>query len=193
MPCNDKFGNERQIYPRIPWRKCLIPRLKIPRPKPTWNKIPRLDPTRKYFLNYSPTPDRFWSGPVRSGETRGFGLPRRSFIYRWFSSTENPRIRQHWSHNYDITNSIAVIPLSMVMHTSFLYLSAMQQMKNKNFSEFSFGFGLLWILGTPMTVIASLSRNHNRLCRKQTQIIKFCQVFCGALQTKTIKSHTMLI
>ena len=55
-------------------------RNKIPRPGPTRNKIPRPDPTRKYSLKCSPTPDRFRSGPVRSGETRGFGLPRRSLI-----------------------------------------------------------------------------------------------------------------
>ena len=55
-------------------------RNKIPRPGPTRNKIPRPDPTRKYSLKCSPTPDRLRSGPVRSGETRGFGLPRRSLF-----------------------------------------------------------------------------------------------------------------
>ena len=85
-----QFRNERQIYPEIPGENVSYPgkkiprsgptRNKIPRPGPTRNKIPRPDPTRKYSLKCSPTPDRFRSGPVRSGETRGFGLPRRSLM-----------------------------------------------------------------------------------------------------------------
>ena len=85
------FGNERQVLSpksqekmsHTPVKKIPRPgptRNKIPRPGPTRNKIPRPDPTRKYSLKCSPTPDRFRSGPVRSGETRGFGLPRRSLI-----------------------------------------------------------------------------------------------------------------
>ena len=79
-----------KFIPEIPGENVSYPGKKIPRPRPTrnkiprpWptrNKIPRPDPTRKYSLKCSPTPDRFRSGPVRSGETRGFGLPRRSLI-----------------------------------------------------------------------------------------------------------------
>ena len=77
-----------KFIPEIPGENVIYPGKKIPRPGPTRNKIPRPgptrnritrpDPTRKYSLKCSPTPDRFRSGPVRSGETRGFGLPRRS-------------------------------------------------------------------------------------------------------------------
>ena len=51
------------------------PEIKFPDP-PTRNKIPRPDP--KIFFKMFPDP-----GPVsvRSGETRGFGLPRRSLSY----------------------------------------------------------------------------------------------------------------
>ena len=52
------------------------PEIKFPDPDRPEIKFP--DPTRKYSLKCSPIPDRFRSGPVRSGETRGFGLPRRS-------------------------------------------------------------------------------------------------------------------
>ena len=48
---------------------------KYPQPGPTWNEIPRSAPNT--FLKMCPDP-----GPilVRSGETQGFGLPRRSLI-----------------------------------------------------------------------------------------------------------------
>ena len=82
-----------KFIPEIPGENVIYPGKKIPRPGPTRNKIPRPgptrnritrpDPTRKYSLKCSPTPDRFRSGPVRSGETRGFGLPRRSLIWHW--------------------------------------------------------------------------------------------------------------
>ena len=79
-----------KFIPEIPGENVSYPGKKIPRPGPTRNKITRPgptrnkitrpDPTRKYSLKCSPTPDRFRSGPVRSGETRGFGLPRRSLL-----------------------------------------------------------------------------------------------------------------
>ena len=80
-----------KFIPEIPGENVIYPGKKIPRPGPTRNKISRPgptrnritrpDPTRKYSLKCSPTPDRFRSGPVRSGETRGFGLPRRSLVW----------------------------------------------------------------------------------------------------------------
>ena len=49
------FGNKRQVYPGNPRRKCLTPRLKIPRPGPTRNKTPRPEPTRNKIPRLDPT------------------------------------------------------------------------------------------------------------------------------------------
>ena len=80
-----------KFIPEIPGENVSYPGKKIPRPGPTRNKIPRPDPARKYSLKCSPTPDKFRSGPVRSGETRGFGLPRRSLcpihVYQYLHSS----------------------------------------------------------------------------------------------------------
>ena len=107
-------------------------RNKIPRPGPTRNKIPRPDPTRKYSLKCSPTPDRFRSGPVRSGETRGFGLPRRSLlqiVLFWFNQ-RNPTFLNKFHRNskwYGIMGSLKenrVLLLYPLQHYHIHYCNA---------------------------------------------------------------------
>ena len=72
-----------KFIPKIPGENVSYPGKKIPRPESIGNKILRPGPTLnkifqpdlKIFLKCSPTPDQFWSGPVWSGETGGFGFP----------------------------------------------------------------------------------------------------------------------
>ena len=47
---------------------------------PDQPEIKLADPTQKYSSKCSLTPDQFQSGPVRPGETLGFGLPHRSLL-----------------------------------------------------------------------------------------------------------------
>ena len=77
-----------KFIPEIPGEKCLIPVKKYPDPDrpeikfpdPDRPEIKFPDPTRpdpKIFLKMFPDPGLV---SVRSGETRGFGLPRRSLV-----------------------------------------------------------------------------------------------------------------
>ena len=69
-----------KFIPQIPGENVSYPGKKIPRPEQTRNKIPRPDP--EIFFKMLPDPGlvSVRSGPVQSGETRGFGLPRRSLM-----------------------------------------------------------------------------------------------------------------
>ena len=81
-----QVGNARHsfhlitLYFRNSRKKYVILREKIPQLGPNRNLYPRPDPTWKYSQKRVPIPDWFQSGPVWSGETRVFGLPRRSLM-----------------------------------------------------------------------------------------------------------------
>ena len=77
-------GNARHGFHLIPLyfqnsqKKYMILRSKIHRPGLDWNLYPWPDPTGKYSEKRVLIPDWFRSGPVWSGKTQVFGLPRRS-------------------------------------------------------------------------------------------------------------------
>ena len=77
-PTSSVWEWKASLSPKSQEKMSHTPVKKYPDPDRPEIKFP--DPTRKYSLKCSPTPDRFRSGPVRSGETRGFGLPRRSLV-----------------------------------------------------------------------------------------------------------------